>query len=225
MMKSVFRKSPKNILNILNNFNRYSMNNTNLNRLLRMLPNFLWPLKLYLMKNAFQSVGARVQISSDSHFDNYDKIIIGNDVFINRFFHCSNEKTLIIKDRVMFGPECTIIGGDHAYNLPDENLRHTHLLGDNREIVIEEDAWIGHGTLILKRAFIGEGCIIGANSVVNSKLLPYSVYIGNPAKYIKPRFQTVEDLKKYLGMMKDKYGFESKYSFDELNKLYTKSSL
>lgn len=174
------------------------------------------------MKISMQSIGKRVQISSDSHFDNYDKVIIGNDVFINRYFHCSNEKTLIIKDRVMFGPACTIIGGDHAYNLPDQNMRHTHLLGDNREIIIEEDAWIGHGTLILKKAYIGEGCIIGANSVVNSRLLPYSVYIGNPAKYIKPRFLTLEDLTNYLGMMKEKYGFESKYSIHDLKKLYAK---
>ncbi len=167
------------------------------------------------------STGKRVQLSADSHFDNYDKVNLGNDVFINRFFHCSNEKTLIIKDRVMFGPSCTIIGGDHAYNLPDENLRHTQLLGDNREIVIEEDAWIGHGTLILKKAHIGEGCIIGAYSVVNSKLLPYSVYIGNPARFIKPRFKTYDDLVNYLKMMDDKYGFRSKYSTDELKELYT----
>jgi acetyltransferase-like isoleucine patch superfamily enzyme len=208
------------MLNILNSFNFSGMNNTNINRLLRMLPNFLWPLKLYLMKSSIHSIGKRVQISSDSHFDNYDKVNIGNDVFINRHFHCSNEKPLTIKDRVMFGPACTIIGGDHAYDLPDQNLRHTHLLGDNREITIEEDAWIGHGTLILKRSLIGEGCIIGAYSVVNSKLLPYSVYVGNPAKFIKPRFKTLDDLANYLEMMKKNHGFETRYSLDELKKLY-----
>jgi acetyltransferase-like isoleucine patch superfamily enzyme len=199
------------------------MNNVNINRLLRMLPNFLWPLKLYIMKASMNSTGKRVQISADCHFDNFDKVNLGNDVFINRYFHCSNEKTLAIKDRVMFGPSCTIIGGDHAYNLPGENLRHTHLLGDNREIIIEEDAWIGHGTLILKKAFIGEGCIVGAYSVVNSSLLPYSVYIGNPARFVKPRFKTYDDLEKYLKMMDEKYDFKTKYSSEDLKELYSLS--
>ena len=35
---------------------------------------------------------------------------------------------------------------------------------------------------------IGDGCIIGANSVVASNIPPYSVVVGNPAKVIRKRF-------------------------------------
>jgi len=185
-----------------------------------MLPNFLWPVKLTIMKKALKSIGSNVQISSDSHFDNYDKVYIGNNVIINRGFHCSNEKNLTIKDRVLIAPHCTIIGGDHDYSNKDENMRFTNLLGDNREIVIEEDVWIGHGTILLKKTFIGEGTIVGAASLVNTKLKPYSVYAGNPAKFIKPRFKTFEELKIYLNMMQSRYDFNTCYSDEELNEIY-----
>lgn len=190
------------------------------NRMLRMIPNFMWPVKLYIMKRLMKSVGARTRFSADSHFDNFSEVHLGNDVFINRNFYCSNEKPVYIHDRVMFGSNCSIVAGDHDYNNPDENLRLTNLLGDNREIVIEEDAWIGHGTVILKRAYISEGCIVGACSLVNSKLLPYTVYAGNPLRNVKPRFKTYGDLMKYLLMMKERYHFESRYSPEELKKLY-----
>jgi acetyltransferase-like isoleucine patch superfamily enzyme len=172
------------------------------------------------MKSLMKSVGARSRFSSDSHFDNFSEIHLGNDVFINRNFYCSNEKAVYIRDRVMFGSNCSIVAGDHDYDNPNENLRLTSLLGDNREIVIEEDAWIGHGTVILKRGYISEGCIVGAYSVVNSKLLPYTVYVGNPLKNVKPRFKTYEELMNYLSMMKEKYHFESNYTPQELKKIY-----
>jgi acetyltransferase-like isoleucine patch superfamily enzyme len=112
----------------------------------------------------------------------------------------------------MFGANCSVIGGDHKYNDPSENMRFTSKLGENKDIIIEEDSWIGHGTVILKNAFIAEGCIIGANSLVNSSLKPYSVYAGQPAHFIKPRFKSWDDLSIYLYMMKDRFGFESNYN-------------
>ena len=56
--------------------------------------------------------------------------------------------------------------------------------------------WIGFGALIMSGAQIGQGAVIGANSIVNGIVPPYSIYIGN--KVIKKRFddKTIELLKK-----------------------------
>ncbi|MEZ5512888.1 MAG: acyltransferase [Steroidobacteraceae bacterium] len=45
-------------------------------------------------------------------------------------------------------------------------------------------AWIGQNTFILKGVTIGEGAIIGVNSVVVTDIPPYSVAMGNPARVV-----------------------------------------
>lgn len=184
------------------------------------LPDCLWPIKVIILKKSFFSCGKNVKISKQASFIHPGKVSIGNDVFLAQEFYTSTIKNSKIGNRVMFGPRCAIIGGDHNFANPLQNMRHTNEKGDDREIIIEDDSWIGFGTLILKRARICEGSIIGAMSVVNSYIEPYCVYAGNPAKKIKPRFKTYEDLLTYLEMMKNKYNFQTKYTNDELRKIY-----
>ena len=100
-------------------------------------------------------------------------------------------------------------------------MRFPDSRGDNRDILIEEDAWIGGGVMLLKKSMIGEGAIIGANSLVTGKVLPYSVYTGQPAKFVKPRFLTHRALLDYLEMMEKKYKFRSRYENSILESLYT----
>jgi len=56
------------------------------------------------------------------------------------------------------------------------------------DTVIENDVWIGQHTTILPGVHIGDGVIIGANSVVGSDIEPYSIVAGNPARLIRKRF-------------------------------------
>lgn len=54
--------------------------------------------------------------------------------------------------------------------------------------VIGNDVWIGQNATILPGVHIGNGAIIGANSVVGSDIEPYAVVVGNPARTIRKRF-------------------------------------
>ena len=56
------------------------------------------------------------------------------------------------------------------------------------DTVIGNDVWIGQNATILPGVHIGDGAIIGANSVVASDVEPYSIVVGNPAKLIRYRF-------------------------------------
>jgi len=60
-------------------------------------------------------------------------------------------------------------------------------LGD---MVIENDVWIGDETMILGGSTISNGTILGARSLVlpQTKLEPFGIYAGNPAKLIRFRF-------------------------------------
>ena len=187
-----------------------------INRMIKFLPNIFWPIKLIILRKQFTYLGKNVKISSTSTFTDFSNIEIEDDVFIGPNFYCSIQNGLTIKKRVMFGANCSIIGGDHNYSDPYENMRFTQKKGSNNHIIIEDDAWIGHGSLILKNSFISEGCIIGANSLVNNKLKPYCVYAGQPVRLIKPRFSSKEKLQSYLKMMTNKHDFKSNYDVDQL---------
>ena len=73
------------------------------------------------------------------------------------------------------------------------------------DTVIENDVWIGQNAVILPGVHIGDGAIIGANSVVGSFVEPYTIVAGNPAKKIRKRFddELIELLEKFKWWDKD----------------------
>lgn len=66
----------------------------------------------------------------------------------------------------------------------------------NKQCKIGNDVWIGCNTTILRGVNIGDGAVIGANSLVNKDIPPYAIAVGTPAKIIKYRFS--EDIIKAL---------------------------
>ena len=56
------------------------------------------------------------------------------------------------------------------------------------DTVVGNDVWIGQNATILPGVHIGDGAIIGANSVVASDVPSYTIVAGNPAKPVRKRF-------------------------------------
>jgi virginiamycin A acetyltransferase len=56
------------------------------------------------------------------------------------------------------------------------------------DTIIGNDVWIGQNATILPGVHIGDGAIIGASSVVGSNVEPYTIVAGNPAQFIRKRF-------------------------------------
>lgn len=97
-----------------------------------------------------------------------------------------------------FAANVTIaLGGEHRtdwvttfpFNLYLEQARsitgHPASKGD---VVIGNDVWVGINALILSGITIGDGAVIGANSVVTKDVPPYGIVAGNPARLVKKRF-------------------------------------
>jgi maltose O-acetyltransferase len=58
---------------------------------------------------------------------------------------------------------------------------------EERPVRIGNDVWIGDRVIILPGVTIGDGCIIGAGSIVTHDTPPYSISAGNPARVIRYR--------------------------------------
>lgn len=56
------------------------------------------------------------------------------------------------------------------------------------DIVIDDDVWIGYGSIIMSGVHIGQGAIVAAGAVVAKDVPPYAIVGGVPAKVIKYRF-------------------------------------
>lgn len=56
------------------------------------------------------------------------------------------------------------------------------------DIVIGNDVWIGRGSRILSGVNVGDGAVIGANSILVDDVRPYAIVAGNPAREVRRRF-------------------------------------
>jgi acetyltransferase-like isoleucine patch superfamily enzyme len=56
-----------------------------------------------------------------------------------------------------------------------------------RDVVIGEDCWIGMKTITTTGATLGDGCVIGAGSVVTRDVPARAIAAGSPAKVIRQR--------------------------------------
>lgn len=84
-----------------------------------------------------------------------------------------------------------IMGGDWQKSTPSfDDLPYK---GDT---VVGNDVWIGQNVTVMPGVHIGDGAIIGANSVVAKDIPPYTVAAGNPAEIIKKRFS--KDITEHL---------------------------
>lgn len=62
-------------------------------------------------------------------------------------------------------------------------------INTDKDIVVEEDVWIGANVTLLVGTKIGRGAIVGAGSVCRTKIPPYAIAIGNPAEVVGFRFR------------------------------------
>ena len=80
----------------------------------------------------------------------------------------------------MFGRGAYVTDSDW-HGVYDRN----EVAGSPKEVILEDNVWIGDSAIICKGVRIGKNSIIGAGSVVTKNVEPNSIYAGNPAKFVK----------------------------------------
>lgn len=89
-----------------------------------------------------------------------------------------------------------LLGGNHRHDWVttypfSAYPRYEHLpksASTRGDIVIGNDVWVGRGAMILSGVTIGDGAVIAARAVIARDVEPYAIVGGNPAKFIRHRF-------------------------------------
>ena len=107
----------------------------------------------------------------------FDKMTIGNGVFINSNLLAMARGGITIEDDVQIAANVQLLSNNH-----DPYDRQILIC---KPIVIKKGAWIGAGASIMAGVTIGKYAIVGAASVVTHDVGDYEVVVGNPARVIR----------------------------------------
>ena len=135
-------------------------------------------------------IGKNTYIASGSFFSAGKRVDLGRENYIGRNAYLSCHLTLARK--VMVASDVAFVGGDHKFDNIDDYIMDSGR-DEIKEIIVEEDVWIGHGAIILHGVKLATGCIVGAGSVVTKDVGEFEIVAGNPAKYVRHRLRTSKD--------------------------------
>jgi acetyltransferase-like isoleucine patch superfamily enzyme len=110
-------------------------------------------------------IGAGCYLAHDIQLASFRKLAIGNNVRIAEFASLR----------------------DTSHNYKDKNTNIKQQGDTIGHLVIEDDVWIGQGSLVLGSAagtVVGKGAVIGAHSVVKESIPAYAIAVGAPARVV-----------------------------------------
>lgn len=118
------------------------------------------------------------------------KIVIGKNCKIGDFVHIAAGESVVIGDNCLMASKIFISDINHGDYSEQSVDSFPDVFPDNRPlhfkpVSIGNNVWIGENACILPGVNIGNGCIVGANSVVNKNIPSNSIVAGVPAKVIK----------------------------------------
>ena len=115
------------------------------------------------------------------------RMVIGSATWIGQqcFFHSGGD--LIIGNNVGVGPGVKIITSFHAEEGISTPILHSHI--EFASVVIEDDADVGIGAIILPGVTIGRGAQIAAGAVVTRDVSTYAIVAGVPARLLRMRVE------------------------------------
>lgn len=118
------------------------------------------------------------------------QIIIKDNVAINDSVHIGATNYVEIGNNVLMASKIYISDHSHGlyagdYQSDPETPPNIRPVSCNKQVVIEDNVWLGESVSVLAGVTIGRGCIIGSNSVVSKSIPPYSIAVGSPARVVK----------------------------------------
>lgn len=135
------------------------------------------------------ALGSNVIIGRNAWFDisrktEGGKIIIGDGTQIGRNFTASACRNISIGKKCLISYNVTLVDHDHDVFDPEISPMDAGIT-EGKEIIVEDECFIGAHSFVLEGVHLGKHCVVGANSVVTKSFPDYSVLAGSPAKLIR----------------------------------------
>ncbi|KAK8140544.1 acetyltransferase [Apiospora sp. TS-2023a] len=110
-------------------------------------------------------------------------VTFGDNTYVNSNSTWIDTCPISVGSRILIGPNCSFFSGSHPIDPFVRNGYNGPEMG--APITIEDDCWIGGNVTVLAGVTIGRGSTVGAGSVVTKDVAPYTVVVGNPARFLK----------------------------------------
>ena len=132
-------------------------------------------------------MGERVVLESDVYLKvvaDAAKLTLGDSVFVGRGVEFDVMGSVSVGAHTLIAPRCFIT--DHVHGTaPGSRIDQQSCAVE--AVVIGADVWLGTGVVVLPGVRIGDGAVVGANSVVTKDIAPMTVAAGIPARVVRAR--------------------------------------
>lgn len=130
------------------------------------------------------NIGRRARIETHRTERGQAQISIGSGTHIGNDFHAGAALRVLIGRNCQIASGTTILDHDHDFSNPfDAHIAREGVVA--APTVIEDSVFLGERVVVLKGVRIGNGCVVGANSVVASDLPPLTMAVGSPARAVR----------------------------------------
>jgi carbonic anhydrase/acetyltransferase-like protein (isoleucine patch superfamily) len=159
------------------------------------------------MRSSFQSLGSHSRLSLPIQLVGAERITIASHVFLGPgcwlLTHEPGGKLEIgdhtsiagycvlsaavdvrIGRSVLFARNVYIADHRHGFDAPDVPIIDQPI-EDLRPVIVEDGAWLGQNVVLLPGVTVGEGAVVGANSVIREDVPPRSVAVGSPGRVVR----------------------------------------
>lgn len=151
------------------------------------------------INSRYPNVSKNVHLGLRMRVYNRENLIMEDNTNIDRGAIIMNTRArLIMKSGAGAAVGLLAVTGNHmsvvgVQNVTDE-MKDKMESGKSfdKDIIVENNCWIGAHVTLLSGVHIGRGCIIGSGSVVRGNTPPYAIVMGNPAKIVGFRFSPEE---------------------------------
>jgi len=165
------------------------------------LKKLIWSIILFYTHKRYPNMHKNAYMQLGNTIGNRFNLIMGENSTLNSDSIILNRRAkLIIGKNSGAATKLLVVTGNHM-NIVGMNLKQvTDDVKDaedknheyDKDVIVEDDVWIGAGVTLLSGVRIGRGCEVGTCAVVRNSTPPYSIVIGNPAKVVGFRFTPEE---------------------------------
>lgn len=149
---------------------------------------------------------AKISIGSNVRIDDFCILSAGeNGIQIGNYVHIACYSSLIGKGLIMLEDYTNLSSRVAVYSSNDDysgNFMTNPMVPeaftnvDHRPVIIKKHSIVGAGSIILPGVTLGDGCVIGALSLVKKDCDPFGIYTGTPATKIKQRSHKLLQIEK-----------------------------